>query len=395
MGEGWADFVALLLFVEGGGPQRCPPTRTSTAPTPSRRTRSAARTYAPDVLNNAYYYGIRRYPYSRDMSKNPLTFKHIADGVPAAGDAAASRRAAAAPRTRRSHNTGEVWATMLWECYRNLLNDTGAAHLRAGAGAHEALPRRELQDDADRPDVRPGARRAARRHAGAGRAATPSSASPASPSAGSASAPSRPNSLSDGQRRRGRELPHDGRRRGQGAGDRVLPRRASTTTSSRTSPTRSRSSTTARSSAGRAPASRSTSTPTCPAAARRVCRFFSTAFGAKSSHFYTPDRQRVRDGQGRTRTGSSRRKCSRCRRPTPPGDVRRRASPVYRLYNNGQGGAPNHRYTTSLATRTTMLGKGWISEGKRQLRRNHVQPSVTNTRARNDRRGRIQHVARP
>jgi len=38
-------------------------------------------------------------------------------------------------------------------------------------------------------------------------------------------------------------------------------------------------------------------------------------------------------------------------------------TPVYRLYNNSQGGAPNHRYTTSLTTRATMLGKGWIAEG--------------------------------
>ena len=37
--------------------------------------------------------------------------------------------------------------------------------------------------------------------------------------------------------------------------------------------------------------------------------------------------------------------------------------PVYRLYNNGQGGAPNHRYTKSLATRSQMLAQGWISEG--------------------------------
>jgi hypothetical protein len=37
--------------------------------------------------------------------------------------------------------------------------------------------------------------------------------------------------------------------------------------------------------------------------------------------------------------------------------------PVYRLYNNGQDGAPNHRYTTSLATRANMLNSGWISEG--------------------------------
>jgi len=33
------------------------------------------------------------------------------------------------------------------------------------------------------------------------------------------------------------------------------------------------------------------------------------------------------------------------------------------LYNNGQGGAPNHRYTTSLAVRSQMLAKGWVSEG--------------------------------
>ena len=36
---------------------------------------------------------------------------------------------------------------------------------------------------------------------------------------------------------------------------------------------------------------------------------------------------------------------------------------VYRLYNNGQGGAPNHRYTTSLAVRSQMRALGWRSEG--------------------------------
>jgi hypothetical protein len=33
--------------------------------------------------------------------------------------------------------------------------------------------------------------------------------------------------------------------------------------------------------------------------------------------------------------------------------------PLYRLYNNGQGGAPNHRYTTSLDVRDVMLQQGW------------------------------------
>jgi len=30
---------------------------------------------------------------------------------------------------------------------------------------------------------------------------------------------------------------------------------------------------------------------------------------------------------------------------------------------HGQGGAPAHRYTTSLSVRSQMLAQGWISEG--------------------------------
>jgi hypothetical protein len=37
--------------------------------------------------------------------------------------------------------------------------------------------------------------------------------------------------------------------------------------------------------------------------------------------------------------------------------------PIYRLYNNGPGGAPNHRYTTSDAIRAQMIAQGWIPEG--------------------------------
>ena len=36
---------------------------------------------------------------------------------------------------------------------------------------------------------------------------------------------------------------------------------------------------------------------------------------------------------------------------------------IYRLYNNGQGGAPNHRYTSDLSVRAVMLANGWIPEG--------------------------------
>ena len=51
---------------------------------------------------------------------------------------------------------------------------------------------------------------------------------------------------------------------------------------------------------------------------------------------------------------------------TASSDMERAAAgttPVYRLYNQGQGGAPNHRYTTDLGVRSQMLAQGWVPEG--------------------------------
>jgi hypothetical protein len=38
-------------------------------------------------------------------------------------------------------------------------------------------------------------------------------------------------------------------------------------------------------------------------------------------------------------------------------------APLYRLYNDGRGGAPNHRYTPSPFIQQAMLAKGWKPEG--------------------------------
>jgi hypothetical protein len=93
-----------------------------------------------------------------------------------------------------------------------------------------------------------------------------------------------------------------------------------------------------------------------------TCRFFSTAFDPKSSHFYTPFPDecttvkaepawqfeaiafyiQLADADGRCGTGTI---------------------PLYRAYNNGMGGAPNHRYTTSLTILNEMLAAGWVFEG--------------------------------
>ncbi len=37
--------------------------------------------------------------------------------------------------------------------------------------------------------------------------------------------------------------------------------------------------------------------------------------------------------------------------------------PVYRLYNQGMGGAPNHRFVTSLVERQNMVNQGFAAEG--------------------------------
>src|SRR5262249_10529980 len=76
MSEGWGDFSALLMTV-----------KPEDALVPSNAGFSGVYgTFSFAIDNstgptNAYYFGFRRYPYSTDLTKNPLTFKHIQDGV--------------------------------------------------------------------------------------------------------------------------------------------------------------------------------------------------------------------------------------------------------------------------------------------------------------------------
>ena len=101
---------------------------------------------------------------------------------------------------------------------------------------------------------------------------------------------------------------------------------------------------------------------TVPWEAAVVCRFFSTAFGPKSSHFYTPDPTEC-EAVKRNVNWQFEGPVFRASRPDAAGRCSAGMRPVYRLYNNGQGAAPNHRYTTSLGTRARMLERGWIPEG--------------------------------
>jgi len=103
-------------------------------------------------------------------------------------------------------------------------------------------------------------------------------------------------------------------------------------------------------------------TTAAPSGASTVWRFFSTTFAPKSSHFYTAleveynalltnDNWQLEGPVFNIPVPATDGTC-------PSGTV-----PVYRLYNNGMGGAPNHRFTTDAGVRTQMIAAGWIPEG--------------------------------
>ena len=97
--------------------------------------------------------------------------------------------------------------------------------------------------------------------------------------------------------------------------------------------------------------------------AGNVCRFWSgETFAPKSSHFYTPFAVECAPGK----VGHGWRfegEVFAIRAPDAAGSCAWGTEPLYRLYNDGKGGAPNHRYTTSLAIRAEMLAQGWVAEG--------------------------------
>jgi plastocyanin len=93
-----------------------------------------------------------------------------------------------------------------------------------------------------------------------------------------------------------------------------------------------------------------------------TCRFFSTAFAPKSSHFYTPYAAECASLQGGT-TWQFEGIAFYLQLPNADGLCPAGSIALYRLFNNGMGGAPNHRYTTSLATLNQMLATGWSFEG--------------------------------
>ncbi len=122
MSEGWGDFNALEMLVREG----------------DDLSRTYGRgVYSGRVRRDSGYYGNRRYPYSTDFGKNPLTFRHIMDSVGLPPGPPASSTGSLGSEV---HNAGEVWASAMFEVYAALLGRknpqrTFAAGQRAMADA--------------------------------------------------------------------------------------------------------------------------------------------------------------------------------------------------------------------------------------------------------------------
>ncbi|MEE4244629.1 MAG: M36 family metallopeptidase [Kangiellaceae bacterium] len=109
MGEGWSDFLALLITA-----------KESDAALPGNDQFQGVYPVAGFATADNYF-GIRRYPYSTDPNVNAVTFRHIENGTPLPtvhpvlfGQDGSNNV--------QVHATGSVWASMLWDAYTGLIN---------------------------------------------------------------------------------------------------------------------------------------------------------------------------------------------------------------------------------------------------------------------------------
>ncbi len=110
-GEGWSDFLSMVLTAHAGDTRTTP--------------RTVGNWLDGESSNGP---GFRRYPYSTDMSVNPETYDTIK-----AYDAGIN--------SPEPHDVGEVWASILWEVYWNLVdkNDFNADMVNGHGGNNRAL----------------------------------------------------------------------------------------------------------------------------------------------------------------------------------------------------------------------------------------------------------------
>jgi len=102
-----------------------------------------------------------------------------------------------------------------------------------------------------------------------------------------------------------------------------------------------------------------------PAFSATVSRFISTMFSPKSSHAYTANEDEYDALMSGAIAGwSLEGPVFSAPLPSSDGTCPAGTIPVYRLYNNGMGGAPNHRLITDANEFARMATAGWTPEGE-------------------------------
>ena len=120
MGEGWSDFYALVETI-----------REEDQSAFNNANWGGLYSMANYALNhgnspNAYYFGLRRAPYTTDMAYNALTFKHIEEGVPLP-DTHPLLHGQDGAGNSGTHRSGEIWANAMHNGYMNMLNRDGVS----------------------------------------------------------------------------------------------------------------------------------------------------------------------------------------------------------------------------------------------------------------------------
>lgn len=115
LGEGWSDFYALALLSE-------PEDDLSGNYAPGGYV-----TYQFYNFTENYYYGVRRYPYSTDLSRSPLTFKDIDPTRADPHFGVSTSPIFGGGRADEVHNMGEVWCAILWEMRAAIVEQLGWA----------------------------------------------------------------------------------------------------------------------------------------------------------------------------------------------------------------------------------------------------------------------------
>ncbi|MEO6036146.1 MAG: M36 family metallopeptidase, partial [Verrucomicrobiota bacterium] len=115
MGEGWSDFYALSLLSADSDNVN------------GNYASGGYVTFNLFGLTANYYFGIRRYPYSTDLNKNPLTFKDIDPGQASTHAGIPVSPLFGGSPADEVHAQGEVWCSMLWEARAAMINKYGPA----------------------------------------------------------------------------------------------------------------------------------------------------------------------------------------------------------------------------------------------------------------------------